>query len=92
MVNRNYVNGRAFEYKIVKMMRSKGYVATRTPGSHGVFDVWAFNEEGFVLIQGKKGSSPVSEAMVEIRKVKVPVGTRKQLWVNKGREIEVFDF
>jgi Holliday junction resolvase len=40
MPNKNYVNGRAKEYRTMKRLRDEGYdIVVRTAGSHGAFDV-----------------------------------------------------
>jgi len=59
MPNKNYVKGRNKEYKVMKRLRDEGYdVVARTAGSHGVFDVIAFNKEtkDIKLIQCKPAS------------------------------------
>lgn len=43
MPNKNYVKGRAKEYKYVNMMRKKGFIAQRSAGSHSPIDVFAIN-------------------------------------------------
>lgn len=43
MPNKNYLAGRAMEYKVMKDLRSKGLEALRTAGSHGVADIVAFH-------------------------------------------------
>jgi len=40
--NKNYISGRRYEYKVVNYLKSVGYIAQRSPGSRGVFDVWGF--------------------------------------------------
>ena len=39
MPNRNYVKGRAKEYKTVHELKDRGYIAFRSAGSHSPFDV-----------------------------------------------------
>lgn len=43
MPNKNYLAGRAMEYRVMKDLRSKGLEALRTAGSHGVADIVAFH-------------------------------------------------
>ena len=43
MPNKNYLAGRAMEYRVIKDLRSKGLEALRTAGSHGVADIVAFH-------------------------------------------------
>jgi hypothetical protein len=42
MPNRNYLSGRAFEYKVKKYLEAKGYLVFRSAGSHSVADLIAF--------------------------------------------------
>lgn len=41
MVNKNYVNGRRFEYKVKKYLEKMGFLVMRTAGSHSPFDLVA---------------------------------------------------
>lgn len=38
-MNKNYVQGRNFEYEVVKIFKDKGFTAIRTAGSHSPYDV-----------------------------------------------------
>lgn len=54
--NKNYINGRNKEYRIVKKYKEQGYdIVQRTAGSHSPFDVIAVNikQERIKLIQAK---------------------------------------
>ena len=57
MVNKNYIAGRRFEYKVKKYYEKKGYTVLRTSGSHGFADLIAVrNKESLkriVFIQCK---------------------------------------
>lgn len=57
MVNRNYKNGRAKEYRIVKQLKDEGFIAARSAGSHSPIDVWAIHPDKreIVLVQSKLG-------------------------------------
>ncbi len=44
-MNSKYQKGRRKEYKYVKIMREKGFIAQRSAGSHSPFDVIAINPE-----------------------------------------------
>ena len=46
MVNKNYIAGRRFEYKVKKYYEDKGYTVLRTSGSHGFADLIAVRNEG----------------------------------------------
>ena len=59
--NKNYVQGRAFEYKVVTIFRRKGYFVVRSAGSHGVADLVAHKKGKVPLfIQCKAGSGGIS--------------------------------
>jgi len=50
----NYARGYAIENKLVNLYKDNGWVATRTAGSHGAFDVAAFGPNGEIhLVQLK---------------------------------------
>ena len=57
MVNKNYIAGRRFEYKVKKYYEDKGYTVLRTSGSHGFADLIAVrngvNPKRIVFIQCK---------------------------------------
>jgi len=38
-MNKNYVQGRNFEYEVTKIFKEKGFEAIRTAGSHSPYDV-----------------------------------------------------
>jgi Holliday junction resolvase len=58
MPNRNYINGRRKEYKVVHAFKDKGFTALRSAGSHSPIDVVAINPDTkkIVLIQCKPKS------------------------------------
>lgn len=49
-----YAAGRRAEYKCVQQLKREGFNAVRTAGSHGPFDVVAWNRAGVRFIQVKK--------------------------------------
>ena len=61
MSSKNYKKGRAFEYRIMKFLRNKGYYCLRAYASKGLYDIIAIppkvDEEGWfsypLLIQAK---------------------------------------
>lgn len=69
MVNKNYVSGRAKEYRIKKQFEDKGYIVLRTAGSHGFADLIAIhpNQRLVKFIQCKPKDFPDSKA-VELQK------------------------
>lgn len=50
MPNKNYVNGRAHEYKVRDEWKAKGYTAFRSAGSHSPYDVVALKVEDSPLL------------------------------------------
>lgn len=62
MPNRNYINGRNKEYRIIKFLKAKGFIAVRSAGSHSPIDVWAINPETkeIMLIQSKLGKGAIT--------------------------------
>ena len=62
--NKNYDNGANFERRIVKYFQAMNFIASRSAGSHGLFDVTAFDGQTLWVIQGKLGAS--ERAMSEL--------------------------
>jgi Holliday junction resolvase len=58
MVNKNYVRGRAKEYRLKKKLEAEGYIVLRTAGSHGFADLIAVHPHTFVInfVQSKPRS------------------------------------
>lgn len=87
--NANYKAGYRSERKAFQTLVDSGYSVMRSAGSHGTFDLMAFNETQFVLIQlklcpyGKLSSyQKVKDSIVA---VKVPFNCKKELWVYERR-------
>ncbi len=56
-MNKNYVRGRAKEYRLKKKYGKLGYVVLRTAGSHGFADLIAIGTEiRFIQVKPKKFS------------------------------------
>jgi hypothetical protein len=85
----NYKAGYRAERFAIEFLQKQGYLAFRTAGSHGVFDVIGFNAKEFVLLQLKvcKYGKLSSYELVKdgIRKTEVPSNARKELWVWERR-------
>lgn len=59
MGNKNYINGRAKEYKIIKQKKEEGFnIAQRSAGSHSPVDVFAIDSKRKIihLVQSKPKS------------------------------------
>ena len=54
MTNKNYNNGRAREYRLMRKLEADGYTCFRTAGSHTKVDILAFKYGSLRLIQSKK--------------------------------------
>jgi Holliday junction resolvase len=81
MVNKNYIKGRNREYKAMKILEDGGYYCSRSAGSHGMWDIIAFNKNGFRLIQVKCDCAPTALELEEIKNFKdIPDNTTKELW------------
>ena len=85
-MNKNYKRGYDAERRAVMDLRAKGYIACRSAGSHGIFDVWAFNHNKLILIQIKREKHPTAFEKYfliakEISKVRAPRCSEKWLWV-----------
>lgn len=86
----NYEKGRDIEYKIIEMLEKVGYTAIRTAGSHGAFDVIAWNHLGTRFIQSKRTETPNAKYDEDIEKIELtplPPNSQGELWVwlAKGR-------
>ena len=83
----NYKNGRAREYRIANNLRLDGFEVFRTAGSHGCFDLIAFNfEEGILnLIQVK----PTTMSENEKTRIKQSLSKFERSWNGKVSVISV---
>jgi Holliday junction resolvase-like predicted endonuclease len=49
VVNKNYLNGRAREYRLMNALKREGMKVFRMSGSHGEFDLIALNPESGII-------------------------------------------
>lgn len=88
MPNKNYQRGVRYERKIQSDI---GMNSIRTAGSHGVFDVIAYNKDVVRFIQckaSKKKDIRLSDYWSDIEAIaeeQVPDTSTKELWVYYGR-------
>mgnify|MGYP001772724201 CR=1 FL=1 len=68
MPNKNYVNGRAFEYRVKKYMEKQGFYVMRSASSKGPFDLLAINQYVVYGIQCKANGKVSQKELEEIRK------------------------
>jgi Holliday junction resolvase len=83
-----YAIGAKKEYEIKKLLESKGFYVIRSAGSHGIFDLVAFNEYEIKFIQSKYGGTGgviSKQEMNKLKKIKVPKVCKcsKELWSRK---------
>lgn len=80
-----YKRGIRYERKIKQELESEGYIVTRSSGSHGIFDIIAFNDKHVRLIQckalKKESNSNFSKLKNELKQLKVPNCCSKELWI-----------
>lgn len=79
MPNKNYLRGRRLEWQVKKDLEAEGWIALRTAGSHGHWDVIAFKDTGHSiltrLIQCKVTNSEKQlERLVKEFKANAPLG------------------
>jgi len=85
----NYKKGRKGEYEVINKLREKGYIAVRTAGSHGPFDVIAIKNNTILLIQVKTGKGPVPKNIgreIASLKTKNNMKVYKELWIKPHRK------
>lgn len=70
MPNNNYASGVRLERKIVHELRRSGYAASRTAGSHGLYDVYGLKAEWPVICVQCKRVESVADAKRLIEKFK----------------------
>ena len=76
----NYEKGRAAEYKAMHQLRADGYAVLRTAGSHGMYDVIAWNPDTVRFIQIKRDCKPTKGELAALEAAHVPDGCTKELW------------
>lgn len=85
----NYSCGRAFEYLAMRELGAKGYIAARTAGSHGLFDVIGIDCDSILLVQVKKGKRSYKKEQQAFAALPAPAVVVKQFWIrHRGRWIK----
>lgn len=86
MVSTQYVRGRAKEYRAMSMLRSQGWMVSRSAASHGAVDVFAAKGGKLLLVQVKSGRARVKKEELEelVRWAKESNGDA-EVWHFKGR-------
>jgi hypothetical protein len=93
MTKTNYQRGAYKEGYAIADLRKRGYVCTRSAGSHGPWDITAVNAQWVRLIQVKSDPSDVKAGLAELRAVTVPEGVTREVWlkVRGGWKVDVLD-
>lgn len=90
MTNKNYRRGYVIERKVVNEFRDKGLFATRSAGSHSLFDVIALDKVYIYLIQLKrvknKGYSFSKDVKTITNFTEHPNNVKKELWIYRDYE------
>jgi len=83
----NYYRGRAKEYKVMSILRSEGWVCSRSAMSHGPVDVFAAKDGEILVIQVKSGKARIGreESVIFVRWAQA-FGAVGELWQFKGRK------
>jgi Holliday junction resolvase len=61
MVATRYERGRAKEYKAMTILRSTGWLVSRSAASHGAVDIFAAKDGKILLVQVKSGKARVKK-------------------------------
>ena len=80
----NYQRGVYAERKCMAFLRAIGFTAVRTAGSHGPFDVIAWNKYGVRLVQVKRSNKQRKPSQKErdgIEAETAPWNCSKEVWI-----------
>jgi len=61
MSNKNYIAGVRLERLLMNQYRLKGYKVARSAGSHGLIDVFCWNDKEMLLFQVKNGKKAYND-------------------------------
>ena len=89
----NYDRGRRLEDLACRDLRKAGYIAQRTAGSHGPWDVTAVGTNGVRLIQVKALGATRDKDRIALLDVVAPPCVSREIW-ERGRArwlLEVLD-
>jgi Holliday junction resolvase len=95
MVSTPYTRGRAREYQALRILRSEGWLCSRSAASHSAVDIFACKDGEMVFIQVKSGKARVTEKNRSRLKEWVDAsGSSAEIWVfgnKRGVRKEVVD-
>ena len=87
-MNKNYKNGRAREYRIIKKLEKEGWLCIRSAGSHSPIDIIAMMPfKKYQELLKKKIKINLSEAYEETDKISI-IGPNKPLPARFDEELE----
>ena len=93
-MNRNYIKGRNYEYRAMRILEKDGYYCLRSAGSHKAFDILALlQRDGLEVplvraIQIKSGKSPYKKDLRKLEDLNLPYCVEKELWIFSPRKKE----
>lgn len=91
----NYKRGATFERKVQSLLEEQGWNTLRAAGSHGCYDVIAWDKQSVRFIQCKIVDKEVdiekhfAKEIEQIRSVQIPYGHFRELWVRIKRQIYI---
>lgn len=93
MPNKNYLRGRRLEWQVKKDLEDKGWLAVRTAGSHGHWDVIAFKDDDIHDISVKliqcKVTTHIEQIPRLVREFYKAAPLRQRLGTNISQELAV---
>lgn len=85
--NKNYIRGRNNEYKAIRLLQKAGYDCIRSAGSHGTWDIIAYNSNGIRFIQVKTNDCVTALDLESIQEFNnIPPNSTKELWTFYNRK------
>jgi Holliday junction resolvase len=98
MPNKNYIRGRAFEYRVKKDLEDKGYIVVRSAGSKSPFDLVAISLKvqypDVILVQCKYGAKITKKERENLHKIskKIPKNIYvATAWAKPNKPIVYYD-
>lgn len=81
----NYERGRQAEYRTMQLLEAVGLHCIRSSGSHGPFDVVAYDQVSILFVQVKRGDWPSPAEMESLAAEPVPHNARKLVYRYRPR-------
>jgi Holliday junction resolvase len=87
MPNKNYVSGRALEYRIMKHLKERGYgLVVRSAGSHTLADIISFDTQVHLFQVKKREELHETEKSIELGRIARRCGAKAwEVWNEKGK-------